>query len=434
MKRTASKMKNNAITFLIVCFLFLPNKIEAFMIPAPIMNTMLGGIAGGIGAISVYPIDFVKTQLQTETGRIKYNKGVIDTFIQIIKEEGGFFGLYRGAWVQLIGVTPEKAIKLSVNDMARTMILSSINSGSLPLPTVFGEMMAGGIAGACQVIITNPLEVTKVALQTSTLSFKDIWNEIGGLGLKGLYRGADACLLRDVSFSLILFPLYSHSKEFVPQLLEDQFHLNLPFPIVLAFSGALAGAPAAYFTTPFDIIKTRQQSFSEDESEIELDRNRNEQKKLLLNRDVKKYQIRDNNYKLQEFDAPNKNREMYLTMKVNDEKDSTESILSVISKPQSYNSFKEQTCTQNMELTYDDDLPDLTTTMDTFDKIDLDTVKYSSREMNALGVAKKLLSTDHPSVFFSGGLERVARSAPQFAVTLATFDLLKTFAVNHGFM
>ena len=37
------------------------------------------------------------------------------------------------------------------------------------------------------------------------------------LGLLGLYKGASACLLRDIPFSAIYFPAYSHLK-------SDVFH------------------------------------------------------------------------------------------------------------------------------------------------------------------------------------------------------------------
>lgn len=37
------------------------------------------------------------------------------------------------------------------------------------------------------------------------------------LGLLGLYKGVSACLLRDIPFSAIFFPLYAHMK-------KDVFH------------------------------------------------------------------------------------------------------------------------------------------------------------------------------------------------------------------
>jgi solute carrier family 25 (mitochondrial aspartate/glutamate transporter), member 12/13 len=36
---------------------------------------------------------------------------------------------------------------------------------------------------------------------------------VRSLGLLGLYRGASACLLRDIPFSAIYFPAYAHLKK-----------------------------------------------------------------------------------------------------------------------------------------------------------------------------------------------------------------------------
>ena len=59
----------------------------------------------------------------------------------------GFSGLYRGLVPQLLGVAPEKAIKLTMNDLARDR-LKELNGGHLPY---WAEMLAGGFGGASQV-------------------------------------------------------------------------------------------------------------------------------------------------------------------------------------------------------------------------------------------------------------------------------------------
>lgn len=71
-----------------------------------------------IGATTVYPIDLVKTRLQNQrsgsyVGELMY-KNSFDCFKKVIRHEG-FFGLYRGLAPQLVGVAPEKAIKLTVS-------------------------------------------------------------------------------------------------------------------------------------------------------------------------------------------------------------------------------------------------------------------------------------------------------------------------------
>lgn len=62
-----------------------------------------------VGTSCIFPIDMVKTRLQASQG--KYS-GPIDCFQQIVRNEGGYRALYRGLAPNLVGVTPEKAIKL----------------------------------------------------------------------------------------------------------------------------------------------------------------------------------------------------------------------------------------------------------------------------------------------------------------------------------
>ena len=72
-----------------------------------------------VGATAVYPIDLVKTRLQNQrtgmVGELMY-KNSFDCFKKVIRHEG-FRGLYRGLPPQLVGVAPEKAIKLTVSGL-----------------------------------------------------------------------------------------------------------------------------------------------------------------------------------------------------------------------------------------------------------------------------------------------------------------------------
>uniref|UniRef100_A0A8V0ZJE8 Solute carrier family 25 member 12 n=1 Tax=Gallus gallus TaxID=9031 RepID=A0A8V0ZJE8_CHICK len=169
----------------------------------------LGSIAGAVGATAVYPIDLVKTRMQNQrstgsvVGELMY-KNSFDCFKKVLRFEG-FFGLYRGLLPQLIGVAPEKAIKLTVNDFVRDKFTKK--DGSIPLPA---EILAGGC-------------------------------------------GAKACFLRDIPFSAIYFPVYAHSKL---MLADENGHVG---GLNLLAAGAIAGVPAASLVTPADVIKTRLQ-------------------------------------------------------------------------------------------------------------------------------------------------------------------------------
>ncbi|KAJ3750829.1 mitochondrial carrier domain-containing protein [Lentinula detonsa] len=220
-----------------------------------------GGFAGAIGATIVYPIDMVKTRMQnqrsTVVGQVLY-KNSIDCARKILLNEG-FRGLYRGLGPQLVGVAPEKAIKLTVNDLIRSRAMDP-ETGRIKLGW---ELVAGGTAGGCQVIFTNPLEIVKIRLQVQGEAAKaegavprGAMHIIRQLGLVGLYKGASACLLRDIPFSAIYFPAYGHLKSDVFK--EGYNGKQLSFMETLAAAG-IAGMPAAYFTTPADVVKTRLQ-------------------------------------------------------------------------------------------------------------------------------------------------------------------------------
>ncbi|KAI5107193.1 calcium-binding mitochondrial carrier protein Aralar1 [Silurus meridionalis] len=79
----------------------------------------LGSIAGATGATAVYPIDLVKTRMQNQrssgsfVGELMY-KNSFDCAKKVLRYEG-LFGFYRGLLPQLIGVAPEKAIKLTAS-------------------------------------------------------------------------------------------------------------------------------------------------------------------------------------------------------------------------------------------------------------------------------------------------------------------------------
>ncbi|KAL9604766.1 MAG: hypothetical protein Q9219_000214 [cf. Caloplaca sp. 3 TL-2023] len=220
----------------------------------------LGSVAGAIGAFVVYPIDLVKTRMQNQrskrVGEVLY-KNSIDCAKKVVRNEG-FKGLYSGVLPQLVGVAPEKAIKLTVNDLIRGQFTDKATN-KIWWPH---ELLAGGSAGACQVIFTNPLEIVKIRLQVQGEMAKHadvprrsaMWI-VKNLGLVGLYKGASACLLRDVPFSAIYFPGYNHLKR---DLFGESPSKKLGI-IQLLTAGAIAGMPAAYLTTPCDVIKTRLQ-------------------------------------------------------------------------------------------------------------------------------------------------------------------------------
>jgi len=82
-----------------------------------------------------------------------------DCFRKTIASEG-FFGMYKGSAVNILFITPEKAIKLAANDYFRYQLATE--EGKLPLPRA---ALAGGLAGLFQIVVTTPMELLKIQMQ-----------------------------------------------------------------------------------------------------------------------------------------------------------------------------------------------------------------------------------------------------------------------------
>lgn len=86
-------------------------------------------------------------------------------------------------------------------------------------------MAAGGLAGLFQIIVTTPMELLKIQMQdagrvaaqakaegktipktSATQLALQLFRE---KGILGLYKGIGATMLRDVTFSVIYFPLFA---------------------------------------------------------------------------------------------------------------------------------------------------------------------------------------------------------------------------------
>ncbi|XP_030625508.1 solute carrier family 25 member 55b [Chanos chanos] len=265
---------------------------QQISLPAKLIN---GGVAGMAGVTCVFPIDLAKTRLQNQRGNQQVYKNMWDCLIKTVRSEG-YFGMYRGAAVNLTLVTPEKAIKLAANDFFRHQL-----SRNEPKLTVFKEMLAGCGAGICQVVITTPMEMLKIQLQDAgrlvaqqrklamlptmklgaastvlscsysvgpapqirRISAMQITQELlRTKGIQGLYKGLGATLMRDIPFSVVYFPLFAHLNQ-LGKSSEDE-----AAPFYWSFiSGCAAGSTAAVAVSPCDVVKTRLQSLNKSANE-----------------------------------------------------------------------------------------------------------------------------------------------------------------------
>lgn len=104
-----------------------------------------------------------------------------------------------------------------------------------------------------QVCVTNPLEVVKVRMQTSDMTLEEAVSQLKSVS--DLYLGAGACIIRDMTFSAVLFPTYAHAKVVlsaaVTSLASDSgVDTGMAMFWANFVAGCVAAAPAAIIATP----------------------------------------------------------------------------------------------------------------------------------------------------------------------------------------
>lgn len=131
------------------------------------------------------------------------------------------------------------------------------------LPTTASHMVSamGGEIAAC--LVRVPAEVVKQRTQAGIVGVNNVsssWanfqylvqNKSGEGVLRGLYRGWNTTIMREIPFTVIQFPLYEKLKSVWAKY--DNAELSL---LKGAICGSVAGGIAAAATTPLDVIKTR---------------------------------------------------------------------------------------------------------------------------------------------------------------------------------
>jgi len=194
-----------------------------------------GGMAGMAVDISLFPLDTIKTRLQSKQG---------------FWAAGGFKNIYSGLGPAAVGSAPNAAIFFCTYDTVKRVAVNKF--GYQDSAAVHMAAASTGEVAAC--LVRVPVEIVKQRRQAraagSSLEIvRDTWR---GEGARGFYRGYLTTVIREIPFSLIQFPLWEGLKKQWALVSGHQ-----PKPWEASLCGAVAGGVAAGLTTPLDVAKTR---------------------------------------------------------------------------------------------------------------------------------------------------------------------------------
>ncbi|KAG2109208.1 mitochondrial carrier domain-containing protein [Suillus cothurnatus] len=187
--------------------------------PTFFQSLVAGGLAGTAVDLLFFPIDTVKTRLQSAQGFVK---------------AGGFRGGFTKVWAV--------CTRFPLHDQ-----LAPVN-----------HMLSASVAEVAACLIRVPTEVIKTRMQTSmygasTSSFKAATLVLQHDGVRGFYRGFLTTIMREIPFTSLQFPLY----EFLKYRLSKHLDRKPLYAHEAAVCGSIAGGTAAALTTPLDVLKTR---------------------------------------------------------------------------------------------------------------------------------------------------------------------------------
>lgn len=207
-----------------------------------LVSLISGGCAGTSTDLAFFPIDTLKTRLQAKGGFFA---------------NGGWKGIYRGLGSCVVASAPSASLFFVTYDYMKTQ---TKDIASLP---AVGHMISASCGEIAACLVRVPAEVIKQRTQagilgvgskaTSWSNFLYLFQNKSGEGvIKGLYRGWNTTILREIPFTIIQFPLYEWLKKKWSAYEGDKLSL-----LKGATCGSIAGGIAAALTTPLDVVKTR---------------------------------------------------------------------------------------------------------------------------------------------------------------------------------
>ncbi|KAL4652915.1 hypothetical protein ACB092_01G265900 [Castanea dentata] len=178
-----------------------------------------GGLAGAVAQASIYPMDLVKTRIQTcsfEGGRVPSLKKLSrDIWVQ-----EGPRAFYRGIVPSLLGIVPYAGIDLAayetLKDLSKKYILQD---GVEPGPVV--QLGCGTISGALGATCVYPLQVVRTRMQARQSNADTAYKGMADVfrrtfqheGLRGFYKGIFPNMLKVVPSASITYMVYESMKK-----------------------------------------------------------------------------------------------------------------------------------------------------------------------------------------------------------------------------
>eukprot|EP00590_Aulacoseira_subarctica_P003507 CAMPEP_0172433498 /NCGR_PEP_ID=MMETSP1064-20121228/68398_1 /TAXON_ID=202472 /ORGANISM="Aulacoseira subarctica , Strain CCAP 1002/5" /LENGTH=291 /DNA_ID=CAMNT_0013181443 /DNA_START=38 /DNA_END=913 /DNA_ORIENTATION=- len=215
----------------------------------------IGGFAAGVtGTVIGYPLDLVKTRMQTasSTGSQRNNTNMFVVMLGVIRREG-FFSIYKGMLPPLVSLSLLNTINFTSYSYFRTYYKSQRGWDAR-------NGLAGATAGPIAASISTIENFIKTQMQLDNVSKKQYRNSIHcastlwkSNGPRVLYTGLGVNTAREIVFLGTYFYCYEGFREFF--LLRQ----NVSYQIAIPIAGGMAGSLGWLCSFPLDSVRAQVQ-------------------------------------------------------------------------------------------------------------------------------------------------------------------------------
>ncbi|XP_054921789.1 mitochondrial S-adenosylmethionine carrier protein-like isoform X3 [Dermacentor andersoni] len=215
--------------------------MESVDSPSFFASLVAGAIAGTTVDVVLFPLDTLKTRLQSQQGFLK---------------AGGFKKIYSGVASAALGSAPTSALFFCTYEGVKQFVGPVMPSLMTPLvhsiAAACGEVVRICFAVEAACTLRVPVEVVKQRTQANhdMSSWRTFKSVLHIEGVRGFYRGYFTTVAREIPFSFIQFPLW----EFLKNMFANP---DSSVTWQAAVCGAISGGIAGGLTTPLDVAKTR---------------------------------------------------------------------------------------------------------------------------------------------------------------------------------
>lgn len=224
-------------------------------------GALAGGICCGVTHGALTPVDVVKTRIQLDS--VKYNKGLVGGFKQIIAEEGAG-ALLTGFGPTVVGYFIQGWFKFGGVEFFKVNFAQSLGEQSAWDNRTAIYLASSAMAEFIADIFLCPLEATRIRL-VSNPSFANglaggaarLFKEEGLI--KGFYSGFGPILFKQIPYTMAKFAVQGWAAEQIATSLgKNLADLTGGTKLGVALgSGVIAGVAAAIISHPADTLLSK---------------------------------------------------------------------------------------------------------------------------------------------------------------------------------